>query len=164
MTIYIGLEKSFCIHFLAQLPFTKSERELEYHYQKLNLRVASRVDGRLTTYHLRKLINFNEPHEMLRINCETLSAIQNSNFPSCVKNKTKKNKLQNNLENLFDLISSICLHLLCQILWENTFLFLTTVGPYRLELKTSADFSFFNFSFALKIGIWYFSRKHFCKL
>lgn len=34
-------------HILAQVPFTISESEIDYYYQKVNVRVASRVIDRL---------------------------------------------------------------------------------------------------------------------
>ena len=36
-------------HISAQFPFTKSEKELDYYYQKVNIRVTSRVVKRLKT-------------------------------------------------------------------------------------------------------------------
>ena len=42
-------------HLLAQLPFTTTGTKLDYHHQKVNVRVASRVAKRLKTQDLRKL-------------------------------------------------------------------------------------------------------------
>ena len=41
-------------HILAQFPFTTSESELDYHHEKVNLRVASRIAERLKTTDFRK--------------------------------------------------------------------------------------------------------------
>ena len=50
---------------LAQFVFTTSKTELDYHHQKVNVRVTSRVAERLKTKNLRKLGNFKKIPEIL---------------------------------------------------------------------------------------------------
>ena len=67
-----NLGQNICrlFHFLAQFLFTTSETKLDYYYQKMNGRVASRVAEKLKTYDLRKLVSFNKIPEMFGFNSE----------------------------------------------------------------------------------------------
>ena len=55
---------------LAQFVHTTSEMELDYHHQKVNVRVASRVSERLMTQEIRKLRSFKKITEMFGFNGE----------------------------------------------------------------------------------------------
>ena len=59
-----NLGQNIC-SFLAQFAFTTTETELEYYYQKVNVRVAVRVTERLKTWDLKKLWNLKKILEML---------------------------------------------------------------------------------------------------
>ena len=67
-----NLGQKFCslFHVLAQFLFTTSETELDNYHQKLNVKFASRVVGRLKTEGLRKLGNFKKIPEMLGFDIE----------------------------------------------------------------------------------------------
>ena len=65
---------------LAQFIFTTSETELDYHDQKVNVRVASWVAEWLKTLDLKKLKNFKKTSEILRFDSEHPACHQKSIF------------------------------------------------------------------------------------
>ena len=60
-------EQNICkfFHALAQFPITKSDSELDYYHEEVNVGVASRVAERLKTLNLRKLVTLKKISEKL---------------------------------------------------------------------------------------------------
>ena len=92
-------------HVLAQFLFSRSETELNYYYQKVNLRVVSRVAEQLRLWILE---NFKKMSEMLRIGGKVFSRQPKNQILTFVLRKPKTLAVKHSIEktmllNLLDL-------------------------------------------------------------
>ena len=78
---------------LAQFVFTTSETEIDYYYQKVNVRVASRVAERL-----KKLVNFKKILEMLGFDGEYQSVHPKAKFWRFLVKNCKKSAVKHSIE------------------------------------------------------------------
>ena len=114
-------------YFLAQCPFTTSKTELVYYHHRMNVSVASWVAEGLKTEDFSKLGNFNKIPEILGFDGKNPAVHPKAKFWRFFVKNRKKSAVKEFTEQLFCLISWVCLQPFVQdctnydFSWQNLF-------------------------------------------